>query len=56
VSGPVGSRWFRERGGMPTIELGPSTGRHLWPTISGWGSDRDGRSERKYGPCRPLPS
>ena len=29
VSGPVGSRWFRERGGMPTVELGPSTGRYL---------------------------
>ena len=29
VSGPVGSRWFRERGGMPCIELGPSTGRYL---------------------------
>ena len=29
VSGSVGSRWFRERGGMPTVELGPSTGRYL---------------------------
>lgn len=29
VSGPVGSRWFRERGGMPTIELTPPTGRYL---------------------------
>jgi hypothetical protein len=29
VSGPVGSRWFRERGGMPTIELNPPTGRYL---------------------------
>ena len=29
VSGPVGSRWFRERGGMPLIELGPSSGRYL---------------------------
>ena len=29
VSGPVGSRWFRERGGMPCIELSPSTGRYL---------------------------
>ena len=29
VSGPVGSRWFRERGGMPTIELSPPTGRYL---------------------------
>jgi IS30 family transposase len=29
VSGPVGSRWFRERGGMPTIDLGPSSGRYL---------------------------
>lgn len=29
VSGPVGTRWFRERGGMPTIELGPSSGRYL---------------------------
>jgi len=25
VSGPVGSRWFREGGGMPTIELTPLT-------------------------------
>jgi len=29
VSGPVGSRWFREGGGMPSIELGPSSGRYL---------------------------
>ncbi|MEZ3183257.1 IS30 family transposase [Streptomyces pimonensis] len=29
VSGPVGSRWFRQRGGMPTIELGPGSGRYL---------------------------
>jgi IS30 family transposase len=29
VSGPVGSRWFRERGGMPLIELGRPTGRYL---------------------------
>ena len=29
VSGPVGSRWFRERGGMPLIELAPSSGRYL---------------------------
>jgi IS30 family transposase len=29
VSGPVGSRWFRERGGMPSIHLGPSSGRYL---------------------------
>ena len=29
VSGPVGSRWFRQRGGMPLIELGPPTGRYL---------------------------
>jgi hypothetical protein len=29
VSGPVGSRWFRERGGMPLIELGPPSGRYL---------------------------
>ena len=29
VSGPVGSRWFRDRGGMPLIDLAPSTGRYL---------------------------
>jgi transcriptional regulator with XRE-family HTH domain len=29
VSGPVGSRWFRERGGMPSIDLAPSAGRYL---------------------------
>src|SRR3712207_1476647 len=29
VSGPVGSRWFRECGGMPLIGLGPSSGRYL---------------------------
>lgn len=29
VSGPVGSRWFRERGGMPSIQLTPSSGRCL---------------------------
>ena len=28
VSGAVGSRWFRERGGMPTIELSPPTPRY----------------------------
>ena len=29
VSGPVGSRWFRERGGMPSIQLGALSGRYL---------------------------
>ncbi|GAA3475928.1 hypothetical protein GCM10018966_004550 [Streptomyces yanii] len=29
LSGPVGSRWFRERGGMPSIQLGPVSGRYL---------------------------
>src|SRR4051794_26947371 len=30
VSGPVGSRWFRQRGGMATaIRVGPSAGRYL---------------------------
>src|SRR3954454_25288741 len=29
VSGPVGCRWFRERGGMPLIDLSPSSGRYL---------------------------
>src|SRR3990172_7587957 len=29
VSGPVGSRWFRERGGMPSIQLSPLSGRYL---------------------------
>ncbi|MPY82208.1 MAG: helix-turn-helix domain-containing protein, partial [Actinophytocola sp.] len=29
VSGPVGSRWFRERGGMPSIQLAPLSGRYL---------------------------
>jgi IS30 family transposase len=29
VSGPVGSRWFRESGGMPLIELEPASGRYL---------------------------
>ena len=29
VSGPVGSRWFRERGGMPSIQLTPVSGRYL---------------------------
>lgn len=29
VSGPVGSRWFRDRGGMPSIQLTPLTGRYL---------------------------
>jgi IS30 family transposase len=29
VSGPVGSRWFREGGGMPGLRLGPSSGRYL---------------------------
>src|SRR4051812_31686389 len=29
VSGPVGSRWFREGGGMPAIGLGRSSGRYL---------------------------
>ncbi len=29
VSGPVGTRWFRERGGMPLIELNARTGRYL---------------------------
>lgn len=29
VSGPVGSRWFRDRGGMPLIQLAPMSGRYL---------------------------
>src|SRR5438128_2706649 len=29
VSGPVGVRWFRERGGMPSIQLTPLSGRYL---------------------------
>jgi IS30 family transposase len=29
VSPVVGSRWFRERGGMPLINLGPLSGRYL---------------------------
>jgi transcriptional regulator with XRE-family HTH domain len=29
VSGPVGSRWFRERSGMPSIQLSPPSGRYL---------------------------
>ena len=29
VSAVVGSRWFRERGGMPLINLGPASGRYL---------------------------
>jgi IS30 family transposase len=29
VSGPVGSRWFRERGGMPSIQLTALCGRYL---------------------------
>src|SRR4051812_19801527 len=30
VSGPVGSRWFRQRGGMPApLRCGPSSGRYL---------------------------
>ncbi|WP_280686450.1 IS30 family transposase [Kitasatospora sp. MAA19] len=29
ASGPVGSRWFRDRGGMPSIQLSPLSGRYL---------------------------
>lgn len=29
VSGAVGSRWFRERGGMPTFMVAPVSGRYL---------------------------
>ncbi|MFE5302492.1 IS30 family transposase [Streptomyces sp. NPDC056632] len=29
VSPVVGSRWFRERGGMPSIQLSPPSGRYL---------------------------
>ena len=30
VSGPVGSRWFRQRGGMAaSLRCGPSAGRYL---------------------------
>lgn len=29
VSGVVGSRWFRESGGMPALGLGPDSGRYL---------------------------
>src|SRR5882724_9212646 len=30
VSPAVGSRWFREAGGMPPISLAPPSGRYLW--------------------------
>lgn len=29
VSAPVGSRWFRQSGGMPSISLTPVSGRYL---------------------------
>ena len=29
VSGPVGSWWFRERGGIPSIQLCPPSARYL---------------------------
>ena len=29
VSGPVGSRWFRERGGMSSLQFSPLSGRYL---------------------------
>ena len=29
VSSPAGSRWFRQGGGMPTLDLGPLVGRYL---------------------------
>ncbi|MFE2094199.1 helix-turn-helix domain-containing protein, partial [Streptomyces sp. NPDC059460] len=29
VSPVVGSRWFRERGGMPSLQLSPLSGRYL---------------------------
>jgi Helix-turn-helix domain len=29
VSTPVGTRWFREAGGMPPISLAPPSGRYL---------------------------
>jgi IS30 family transposase len=29
VSAPVGGRWFREGGGMPSITMGPLSGRYL---------------------------
>src|SRR5512144_411051 len=29
VSGPVGVRWFREGGGMPSVTLAPASGRYL---------------------------
>ena len=29
VSGPVGARWFRERGGMPSIQMTPLSDRYL---------------------------
>ena len=29
VSGPVGTRWFRERGGMPSMQLTALSGRYL---------------------------
>ena len=29
ISQPVGTRWFREAGGMPPISLAPHSGRYL---------------------------
>jgi hypothetical protein len=29
TSSAVGARWFRERGGMPSIQLSPPSGRYF---------------------------
>lgn len=61
VSGAVGCRWFRERGGMPTIELSPPTGRCLSvaereksvatrPTIGSWTTSRIASPARSSRP------
>lgn len=47
VSGPVGTRWFRQGGGMPLISLAEPSGRYL--TFAGRGGDRDLEGAEPWG-------
>ena len=54
VTGPAGSPWFRERGGMPSIRLAPSSGRYL--SFDERESDRAAASAGRLGPLGRSPA
>jgi hypothetical protein len=58
VSGPVGTRWFRQRGGMPSISLDAPSGRYLANRqLGGYVQERlAGQVRRADGTLGPRPA